>query len=83
MPGSTEVNPSRRTFLKGAAGVAAGTVFAELAGFGVDLSALAAKARKVPIKKGKEVASICPYCAVGWVVTIVRTHRPSACSPAH
>lgn len=65
MPGSTEVNPSRRTFLKGAAGVAAGTVFAELAGLGVDLSALAAKAGDVPIKRGKEVASICPYCAVG------------------
>ena len=65
MPDSTEVNPSRRTFLKGAAGVAAGTVFAELAGLGVDISALAAKAGEVPIKRGKEVASICPYCAVG------------------
>lgn len=65
MPDSTEVNPSRRTFLKGAAGVAAGTVFAELAGLGVDLGALAAKAGDVPIKRGKEVASICPYCAVG------------------
>lgn len=65
MPDSTRVNPSRRTFLKGAAGVAAGTVFAELAGLGVDLSAMAAKAGDVPIKRGKEVASICPYCAVG------------------
>lgn len=65
MPDSTEVDPSRRTFLKGAAGVAAGTVFAELAGLGVDLGALAAKAVDVPIKRGKEVASICPYCAVG------------------
>jgi len=65
MPDSTEVKPSRRTFLKGAAGVAAGTVFAELAGLGVDMSALAAKAGDVPIKRGKEVASVCPYCAVG------------------
>jgi formate dehydrogenase major subunit len=65
MPDSSDVNPSRRTFLKGAAGVAAGTVFAELAGLGVDMSALAAKAGDVPIKRGKEVASICPYCAVG------------------
>ena len=65
MPDSTDVNPSRRTFLKGAAGVAAGTVFAELAGLGVDMSALAAKAGDVPIKRGKEVASICPYCSVG------------------
>ena len=65
MPDATDVNPSRRTFLKGAAGVVSGTVFAELAGLGVDLSALAAKAGDVPIKRGKEVASICPYCAVG------------------
>lgn len=65
MPDSTDVNPSRRTFLKGAAGVVSGTVFAELAGLGVDMSALAAKAGDVPIKRGKEVASICPYCAVG------------------
>ena len=65
MPGSTDVNTSRRTFLKGTAGVVTGTVIAELAGLGVDLSALAAKAGDVPIKRGKEVASICPYCAVG------------------
>jgi formate dehydrogenase major subunit len=65
MPVPSDVNPSRRTFLKGAAGVAAGTVFAELAGLGVDMSALAAKAGAVPIKRGKEVASLCPYCAVG------------------
>ncbi len=65
MPDSTDVNPSRRTFLKGAAGVVSGTVFAELAGLGVDMSAMAAKAGDVPIKRGKEVASICPYCAVG------------------
>jgi formate dehydrogenase major subunit len=65
MPDSTDVNTSRRTFLKGAAGVVSGTVFAELAGLGVDLSALAARAGDVPIKRGKEVASVCPYCAVG------------------
>ncbi len=65
MPDSTDVNPSRRTFLKGAAGVVSGTVLAELAGLGLDMSALAAKAGDVPIKRGKEVASICPYCAVG------------------
>ena len=65
MTGPTRVNPSRRTFLKGAAGAAAGTVFAELAGLGLDVRALAAKAGDVPIKRGKEVPSICPYCAVG------------------
>jgi formate dehydrogenase major subunit len=65
MPDSTRVNPSRRTFLKGAAGAAAGTVFAELAGLGIDVRAFAAKAGDVQIKKGKEVPSVCPYCAVG------------------
>ena len=65
MPDSTRVNASRRTFLKGAAFASAGTVFAELAGLGFDVRALAAKEGGVPIKKGKEVPSVCPYCAVG------------------
>jgi formate dehydrogenase major subunit len=65
MPDTPGSNRSRRTFLKGAAGFAAGTVAAELAGFGIDVRAFAAKAEEVPIKKGKEVPSICPYCAVG------------------
>ena len=64
MPVPSDVEPVD-VLLKGAAGVAAGTVFAELAGLGVDMNALAAKAGEVPIKRGKEVASICPYCAVG------------------
>lgn len=65
MPDTKGLNPSRRTFLKGTAGAAAGTVFAELAGLGLDVRAFAAKAGDVPIKRGKEVPSICPYCAVG------------------
>jgi len=65
MPDTPRLNRSRRTFLKGAAGIAAGTVAAELAGFGIDVRAYAAKAGDVPIKKGKEVPSVCPYCAVG------------------
>jgi formate dehydrogenase major subunit len=65
MSDPTVANPSRRTFLKGAAGAAAGTVFGELAGLGLDVRAFAAKEDGVPIKKGKEVPSICPYCAVG------------------
>ena len=65
MPDRTRVNPSRRTFLKGAVFASAGAVFAELAGLGIDVRAFAAKAGDVPIKKGKEVPSICPYCAVG------------------
>ena len=65
MSDPTVANPSRRTFLKGAAGAAAGTVFAELAGLGLDVRAFAADAKDVAIKKGKEVPSVCPYCAVG------------------
>src|SRR3972149_1361822 len=65
MPAPPRYTRSRPTFLKGTAGIAAGTVAAELAGFGIDVRAYAAKAGDVPIKKGKEVASLCPYCAVG------------------
>ena len=56
---------SRRDFLK-LSGVAAGTaVAAELVGFGIDTTPAQASAMNVPIKKGKEVPSVCPYCAVG------------------
>ncbi len=65
MPDTPGIDRSRRTFLKGTAAMAAGTVFAELSGLGFDLRAFAARAEDVPIKKGKEVPSVCPYCAVG------------------
>ncbi len=56
---------SRRDFLK-LSGAAAGTaVAAELVGFGLDTTPVQATAMSVPIKKGKEVPSVCPYCAVG------------------
>lgn len=56
---------SRRDFLK-LSGAAAGTaVAAELIGFGVDTAPVQASALSAPIKKGKEVPSVCPYCAVG------------------
>jgi len=56
---------SRRDFLK-LSGAAAGTaIAAELIGFGVDTAPAQASALSAPIKKGKEVPSICPYCAVG------------------
>jgi formate dehydrogenase major subunit len=56
---------TRRAFLKGTAGVAGTAVAAELVALGVDPRPVAAKAREVSVKKGKEVASVCPYCAVG------------------
>ncbi len=56
---------SRRAFLKISAGAAGSVAAAELAGLGVDTRAVQAHALDVPIKTGKQVASICPYCAVG------------------
>lgn len=58
-------NISRRDFLRGAAGMAGGAVAAELIGFGLDTRNVQASSLNVPIKKGKEVPSVCPYCAVG------------------
>jgi len=51
---------SRRQFFKGT-GLAAGA----LAGLGLDLKPAAAAAQKLKIKGAREVASVCPYCAVG------------------
>lgn len=56
---------SRRGFLKLSAGAAGSAVLADLVGFGMDIRSVQAQALKVPIKQGKEVASVCPYCAVG------------------
>lgn len=56
---------TRRDFLKGTAGVAGTAVAAELAALGIDPRPVEAKALEVPLKKGKEVPSVCPYCAVG------------------
>ena len=45
---------------------AIGTVAAlEAVGLGADVNAVKEQARKVPIKTGKQVPSICPYCSVG------------------
>lgn len=58
-------NISRRDFMKMTAGVAGGAVAAELVGFGLDTRNAQASSLNVPIKRGKEVPSVCPYCAVG------------------
>lgn len=51
---------NRRQFLRNS-GIAAGT----LAGLGLDLKPAAAAVAKLKIQGGREVPSICPYCAVG------------------
>ena len=56
---------TRRQFLKISTGAVGTVVAAEVAGFGLDTGAVQARALGVPIKTGKQVPSICPYCAVG------------------
>lgn len=51
---------NRRDFLR-ASGLAAGTI----AGLGLDLKPAKAAAAKLKIRGATEVASVCPYCAVG------------------
>ena len=51
---------NRREFFRGT-GLAAGTI----AGLGLDLKAAKAAAAKLKIRGAREVASVCPYCAVG------------------
>ena len=51
---------TRRDFFKGTT-IAVGTV----AGLGVDLKPVQAASAKLKIAGAKEVASVCPYCAVG------------------
>ena len=56
---------SRRQFLKISTGTIGTVVAAEAVGLGADTSAVKMKAQSVPMKTGKQVPSICPYCAVG------------------
>jgi len=56
---------SRRSFLKLSAGALSGGVVAELAGLGIDLTPIQTLVKTQVVKEGKEVPSVCPYCAVG------------------
>lgn len=56
---------SRRKFLKFSAGVVALTVASEMKGLGLDAQVTREGTQKVPIKKGREIPSLCPYCSVG------------------
>ena len=53
-------SPTRRQFLRGT-----GATFGGLAGLGLDLKPARAAAAKLKIQGAREVASVCPYCAVG------------------
>src|SRR5947209_19855656 len=56
----TRLATNRRDFFR-KSGLAAGT----LAGLGLDLKPAAAALAKVKVLGGREVPSVCPYCAVG------------------
>ncbi len=56
---------TRRQFLKVSMGAIGATIAAEAVGLGADISAVEKHAMSVPIKTGKQVPSVCPYCAVG------------------
>jgi formate dehydrogenase major subunit len=56
---------SRRQFLKLSAGSMSAVAAAEVAGFGFNVAPVFASTKTQQIKQGKEVPSVCPYCAVG------------------
>ena len=63
MPHKKEV--TRRQFLKISSGVIGSAVVADAVALGADTGTVQAGSLKVPIKTGKQVPSVCPYCAVG------------------
>src|SRR5262245_2229246 len=56
---------SRRQFLKLSAGAMSGAAAAEMAGLRFDTAPIHHRNLTRQIKQGKEVPSVCPYCAVG------------------
>ena len=56
---------SRRQFLKISSGAIGATAAAEAVGLGADTAAIRERALTVPIKTGKQIPSVCPYCSVG------------------
>lgn len=56
---------SRRQFLKLSAGAMGGIAASDLAGLGFDTAQVYARTQTQQVKQGKEVPSVCPYCAVG------------------
>ena len=62
---SSGMKVNRRQFLKISAGAVGTVVVTEMEGWGADTAALRKQALSVPIKTGKQVPSVCPYCSVG------------------
>ncbi len=68
---------TRRQFLKISTGAIGTVVVAEVSDLGLNTAAVQAQALDVTIKTGKQVPSICPYCAVGCgqIVTVGDTGK--------
>ena len=56
---------TRRQFLRISSGTIGTALVSEATSLGVDMSAVQKQALSVPIKTGKQVPSVCPYCSVG------------------
>ncbi|TAN41934.1 MAG: formate dehydrogenase [Nitrospirae bacterium] len=56
---------TRRQFLKVSAGTIGTAVALEAAGLGLDMAGAQERSLSMPIKKGKQVPSVCPFCSVG------------------
>jgi formate dehydrogenase major subunit len=56
---------NRRQFLKFSSGAIGTAILAEAAVPGVDAATAKEQALNVPIKAGRQVPSLCPYCSVG------------------
>lgn len=56
---------SRRKFLQMTGGALAGAAAVDAAGLGLNVQSAYAHGSAAPIKEGKVVPSVCPYCAVG------------------
>jgi formate dehydrogenase major subunit len=56
---------SRRTFLKLSATTLGALAVTDVSSLGFDVGPIRKAAQRVPIKTGKQVPSVCPYCAVG------------------
>jgi len=56
---------SRRNFLKLSSATIGSGLLVELPSLGVNLAPIRARARAQRVKTGKQVPTVCPYCAVG------------------
>ena len=56
---------TRRQFLKFSSGIIGTAAVAEAAALGADTTMVKEQAKKVPIKTGRQVPTLCPYCSVG------------------